>query len=546
LNFRRLWKLSSRIYREISFQSLFSLRTGSSIPQSGRGNINQIIQSAQINALLSKILTTILIGFLGLAILLPLTSSISPTSLPREVALVGGISTFLAAVMFLVAFMGLQVATSLVSSKISDTLSPLPLTKRDISNIIFICFTRIFDIPLAAAVIVLLGAYFLAGGTILGGLVAFVGIIVTEVFALTLAVGLARFFYAKVMSGGGRSKWKVVQRAFFMLVWILPTFGSYFVMNFASQIFESSSMLAQNLSSTNPLVMLVYPFCFSTLISFATFPQEISLFSLGLAGIASVSYVALAAICLRWVTNAIRRIGSGGIAAVTREPVKDTLIKPQRAWLGIIHKDLRIASRAPSYASLFLLPTLQTVLLAISFSSFDGSSLTTALGALTGMSMVTLLLPPTLFSIEGLASAYTRSLPTTKRMLIFAKTFLSVIIYMSSLVALSAVTLFLGRDFTNVLVYGLIHMLSITAAILLELKILVNKFWKEGFAMGNIYARLSTFVLILIPAYVIAGAPLVVSFITLFVASKLAATALIVTEILEFTVMVIIAFHEKK
>jgi hypothetical protein len=546
LNLRRLWKLSNRIYREISFQSLFSLRTGSSIPQSGRGNINQIIQSAQINALLSKILTTILIGFLGFTILLPLTSSISPGSLPREVALVGGASTFLSAVMFLVAFMGLQVATSLVSSKISETLSPLPLTKRDISNITFICFTRIFDIPLVAAVIVLLGAYFLAGGTILGGLIAFVSIIVTEVFALTLAVGLARFFYAKVTSGGGRSKWKAVQRAFFMLVWILPTFGSYFVMNCASQIFESSSMLAQNLSSTNQLVMLVYPFCFSTLISFATLPQEISLFSLGLASIASLGYAALAVICFRWVTNAIRQIGNGGIGAVSREPVKDTLIKPQRTWLGIIHKDLRIASRAPSYASLFLLPALQTALLAISFSSFDGSNLTTALGALTGMSMVTLLLPPTLFSIEGLASAYTRSLPTTKRMLIFAKTFLSVIIYLSSLVALSTVTLCLGRDFTNVLVYGLIHMLSITAAILLELKILVNKFWKEGFAMGNIYARLSTFILILIPAYVIAGVPLAVSFTMFFVAPKLAATALLVTEIIEFAVMVLIAFHKKK
>ena len=546
MNFRELWKLSNRIYREISFQSLFSLRAGSSIPQRGRANINKIIQNAQINALLSKILTTILIGFLGFSILMPLTMSASPGSLPKEIALVGGVSTFLAAVMFLLAFMGLQVATSLVSSKIADTLSPLPLTKRDLSKVIFICFARIFDIPLVAAVIVLLGAYFLTGGTILGELMAFVGIIITEVFALALAVGLARFFYAKVTSGGGRSKWKTVQRAFFMLVWILPTFGAYFVMNFTTQILESSAMVAQSLSSSSQLVLLVYPFCFGFLISFATFPQELSLFSLGLAGIASLGYVALAIICFRWVINAIRRIGSGGIGAVSREPVKDTLIKPQRAWLGLIRKDLRIASRAPSYASLFLLPALQTAFLAISFSSFDGNNLTTALGALTGISMVTLLLPPTLFSIEGLASAYTRSLPTTKRLLIFAKTFLSVIIYLSSLMALSIVTLFLQRDFTNVLAYGLAHSLSITAAILLELKVLANKFWNEGFAMGNVYARLSTFILILIPAYVIAGAPLVASFLMFFVAPELAATALLITEIIEFAVMVLIAFHKNK
>lgn len=546
MNFRELWKLSNKIYREISFQSMFSLRAGSSIPQRGRTNINKIIQNAQINTLLSKILTTILIVFLGFSILMPLTMRISPESLPREIALVGGASTFLASVMFLLAFMGLQVATSLVSSKIADTLSPLPLTKRDLSKVIFICFARIFDIPLVAAVVVLLGAYFLAGGTMLGGLMAFASIIVTEVFALTLAVGLARFFYAKVTSGGGRSRWKAVQRVFFMLVWILPTFGSYFVMNFTTQILESSAMIAQNLSSSSQLVLLVYPFCFGFLISFATLTQEISLFSLGLAGLASFGYIALAVVCFRWVTNAIRRIGSGGVGAVSREPVKDTLIKPQRAWLGIIQKDLRIASRAPSYASLFLLPALQTVLLAISFSSFDGSSFTTALGSLTGMSMVTLLLPPTLFSIEGLASTYTRSLPTTKRMLIFSKAFLSVIIYLSSLVALSTVTLFLRRDFINVLAYGLSHSLSIAAATLLELKVLANKFWKEGFAMGNIYARLSTFILILIPAYIIAGAPLIASFIMFFVVPELAAIVLLVTGIAEFAMMSLIAFHEKK
>lgn len=526
------------------------MRAGSGLPQRGRTNIKQLIQTARFNILISKILTTIFVASFAFILFVFPMSETGSGNASRELTVAVSVSTFLASIMFLMIFMGLQVATSFVSSEIADVLSPLPLSRQDISNIIFICFIRIFDLPLITAIIGLISAYLLVGGTILGGLIVFAAIIVTEIFALALTIGLARFFYAKIASGGGRSRWKTVQRFIFMIVWILPTFGTYLILNSAAQIAMTFASFAQSLSSTSQLITLAFPFSLGFLVSFATFPQQADLVALTLSAVSSIGYVALAVYCFRWVTRSVRKIGGGAIASAPREVVKDTIIRPQKPWLGIIRKDLRIASRSPSHATLFLFPVLQTVLLAISFSTMsatgaDSWGFSVTLGALTGVSMVTLLLPPTMFSIEGLASAYTRSLPLRKRTLIFAKTVLTMTTYLSSLAVLFIVAVYLGRDFGFILTFGLIHAFSVAAACMLELKILANKFWSEGFAMGNVYARLSMFILILLPGYVIAAIPIIAVFITLSFNEQLILPVFLAIALAEFAIMALISLHRK-
>jgi hypothetical protein len=544
VNLRELWRLSTTVFKELSFQSIFSLRAGSALPRRGKTDINQLVKTAQFNTLISKILTTVFICIFGLTVFVPLMGRVHPSDPRGELAVAGSISAFLASVLFLIVFMGLQVSTSIVSSKIADVLSPLPLMKKDVSNIIFICFMRIFDLPLIASIAVLLAFYFFVGGSLLGGLISFVAIIVTEVFALALTIGLARFFFSKVAGGGGRSIWKTFLRFASMLVWILPTFAAYIVVSYAQNIVETFAALTLGLSSNLQLLVLIYPFSFGFLVSSATFFHETSYVALGLSITASLAYVALAVYSFRWVASTMRKIGGQGIGSTVRELVKDTLIKPQVPWLGIVRKDLRIASRSPSYASLYLLPALQTTVLAISFSSFSEAGFSVALGILTGVSMMTLLLPPTMFSIEGLASAYIRSLPLKKKTLIFAKTALSTFTYAISLAALFLVALFLGRDFTYILAYGIVHALSVAAASMLELVILANKFWKEGFALGNVYARLSTFILIMLPGLAIAFIPIIVAFATFFLAETLTLPVFLITAFIEFAIMAFVAFHE--
>jgi len=545
VRFSELWRLSSKVYKEVSFQSIFSLRAGSSLPQSGRRDVKQLVANARINTLISKLVTTVFIAVFAGVVFLPLTiSGVSP-AVPREIVVQGGVSAFLAVVLFLIVFMGLQMSTSFVSSKIVDVLSPLPLSKKEISRTIFLCFIRIFDIPLVAAAIIFLSVYFIIGGSILGGIVSVVGIGVTEIFALALTTVSAQFFYLRVARAGGKSKLKTFLRFGFMLVWLLPTFAAYFVVNFAGEIVQSFAHLAQGFSSISQILVLIYPFSYGFLVSYATFFHGVDNITLGLSTIASVAYVVAAYYCLKWVTRTVRKIGVGGFAAGPREIVKDTLIRPQIPWLGIIRKDLRVASRAPSFASLFLLPVVQTAVVAITFSSFSEVGPSAALGILTGISMITLLLPPTLLAIEGLASAYTRHLPMKKRTMVTAKTLLSTVTYVISMIVLSIVAVLLGKSFSFILTLGMIHAFSVAAAIMLELTILLRKFWKEGFAVGNIYSRITTYIMILIPGYIVASIPIVGAFAAFFLAPPFFLPVFLVTAVSEFAVMVAVVVREK-
>jgi hypothetical protein len=544
LNFRETWRLSSKVYKEVTFQSIFSLRAGSGLPQRGKKDVKQLVNSARTSTLISKLVTTVFIGVFGPIVFIPLTV-VSSSAAPKELTIVGSVAAFLAVVLFLIAFMGLQVSTSFVSSKVVDILGPLPLSKRDISRIIFMCFIRIFDIPLIVAPVVFLAAYFYVGGSVLGGLVCLIAVGATEILALTLNIGSARFFYSRIAGGGGKSAWQTALRFVFMLVWILPTFAAYVLVNFAGQVVEFIAYLTTSLSSLLQILVVIYPFSYGFLVSYATFPQT-NYLTFGLAVVSSIAYLVVTYYCLRWVTRTASTLSAGGIVRGLREAVKDTVIRPQIPWLGIIRKDLRVASRAPSYASLFLLPAMQTVILAISFSSISDVGLNAALGLLTGISMITLLLPPTLLSIEGLASLYTRSLPMKKRTLISAKTLLSTVTYIMSLMVLSLVATYQRRDYSFILTFGVINTFAIAAAIMLELTILTNKFWKEGFAVGNIYSRLSTYILIFIPSFALIVIPIIAAVVTFFMAEGLVLQVFLAAALVEFAAMTaVVAVHEK-
>ncbi len=508
------------------------------MPRRGQTDIKQFVKNAGHNTLISKIITALFIGVLGFGVYYPLISSGGSLSPSKELAVAGSISAFLASVLFIIVFMGLQVSTSIVSTRTADFLSPLPLTRKEVSNVIFMCLIRMFDIPLVSALVVSLTVYFLVGGSVFGGLICLISTIVTEIFALALTIGLARFFYSRVAAGGGKSNWKTLLRLFFMLLWILPTLGTYLIISFAENIVGVFAVVARGFSSYFQVLVLIYPFSFGFLASSATFLHEIGPLATALSIGASLGYVILAGYSLKWVMGAVGGIQSKGTGFGARATAKDTYIRSQASWLGILRKDLRVASRSPSYASLLLLPAIQTIVLAVSFSSLGETGFNTALGTFLGISLITLLVPPTTFSIEGLASAYSKSLPLRKRTLMFAKIALATLAYALSMATLFLATLFFGRDPYYVLVYGFMHAFSVIAAIILEVMILTKRFWKEGFALGNVYAGLLIFLVTILPGIVISWLPIVVGFTTYLLARSLVLPVFLSTTLIEFAAMI--------
>lgn len=543
MKFTELWRITQKVYREMSFQSIFSYRAGGMLPRGSKDSIARLVSRASTNTLISKILTTIFVGVFAVTTFVPIRFG-SFQGQPLEAVFAGGISAYLSIVLSLVTIMGLQVSTSFVSARVLDVLSPLPLSRKEISSVLFLCFVRIFDIPLASSVVILVIMYLFAGGSAAGSLAVLTAVVVTEIFALALTIGLAEFFYSRVVSSGGRSKWKALLRIIFTLVWILPSFGTYFVINFSSSIVRYFASSTQALTSGSQLLLLAYPFTFGFLGAFATaLPQNATPIAVTMVIGSSVFYVVLAAFALRWVIRSISAVSVGAVSHGTREVVKDTSISPQRPLVGIIRKDLRVASRSPSYASLFLLPPLETALVSLSFASSAEIGFAATLGILVGVSLITLVLPPMLISIEGLASSYVRSLPLTKRTVVSGKAILAVLMYASSLLILILIGLYLGTSVVTMIIFGLIQMLAVSAAILLELILSIRKFWKEGFAVGNIYARLSTYVAIVIPGLVLALAPIVAAVATYAFATDLTIIVYLVTGLAEFVAMALISYR---
>lgn len=266
----------------------------------------------------------------------------------------------------------------------------------------------------------------------------------------------------------------------------------------------------------------IYPFALGFLISTATFPQKINPAIGVLSAVSSMGYLALTFSGLKYAGSTIRRICTGTAITATKGLVKDTFIRPRQAWLGVIIKDLRVASRSPAYASILVLPAIQTVIILISFlREHIDLNAATVFGFLTGVSFISLIVAPVLFSTETLASAYVRSLPLKRRTVLAAKTSLTVMIYLSSIIVLSLIALYLRKDFVPVVTFGLAHALSVAAASMMQLLLLIKKFWKEESAMSNIYANIYTFAIVLVPGVVICIAPITVGMITLFINTQL-------------------------
>lgn len=536
--FSENWKISGTVYREICFQSVFSLRSGAVMPRMDSVRIEKLATQTRTSMIVNKILVTVFIIVLGAMPLGYWQIFGQDLKTPQEMAAVSSITVYLVSLLCLLIMLGLQVSTSLMSTKAFEVLAALPVSRKKVSRIALFAFIRTFDIPLATALIVFPAVYTFLTGSALGCLTALFAVALTEAFALALTLFLARFFYSKIAASGGTSKYQTIMRFIYMILWILPTFGIYFIMNFATEImrFFASSLTQISLTQTRLLAAL-YPFSLGFLISSATFLQKIDAVIALVSGFSCLGYLALAFLGLRYTGATLRRVCTGTVITALKGVVKDTYIHPKHALLGIIGKDLRLASRSPSYASILVLPAIETVIIIFSFSraNIDLNNVT-FFGFLTGVSFLALLVAPMLFSTETLASAYLRSLPLKKKTVLAAKTFLTVMIYLSSIIVLSLVALYLNKDFASIIAYGFVHALSVAAAGIVELLLLMRKFWKGATAMSNIYANIYTFAIVLIPGAVICMMPIMVGMITQILNPRLTLPFYLASALTELTI----------
>jgi predicted permease len=541
--------LSKKVYGEIAFQSVFSLRAGETLPQTVNfeENIRKLAKSAELNIVLSKIIMTFFICFTGAFTFLSGVLS----GIDKSLAVICGVSTVLSIVLLMIVFMGLQITTAFVSSRISEILIPIPISRKDVSKILLMCFVRMFDIPLVTATLAIPIVYGISYRSISGALAVLLSIVATEVFALTITVLLAFFFYSKVVRGGGKSTWRTLIRLFYMLVWIIPMLFMYMVPSLATYIVNLIKNMTQSFSY---LLTLLYPFSLGSLASLATFfnisDLHTTAFSLG----SSIIYLALAVYSLKWLVKRVVGLGFGSIAAGSRIEVKEVSISPTAPWRGVIKKDLRIASRSPSYFSVLLMPIIQIVIFSFSFSSIYSVEANTNFESMLFISLtmfmfsffMVLLLPPMLLSIESMAYSYVGSLPLSKKTVITAKTILSLTMYLASvLVMLLIVALRAPVLVPAFATIGGISVFSIAASIIVEILFLSRLFGRS--IPPNIYSKLYVNILLLVIGLVIVSIPVIAYFATLFLTSSsiLSTISLTASSILEFLVALLLLVRNR-
>jgi hypothetical protein len=181
----------------------------------------------------------------------------------------------------------------------------------------------------------------------------------------------------------------------------------------------------------------------------------------------------------------------------------------------------------------------------MSFSLNSAIGLNFILGLLTVISCVVLLLPPNLVSLEGLAASYTRSLPIRKKTMILSKMLLTSITYIASLTVLLGVALYFRGDAASVLTFGIINLFSVVAAATLELILLTNKLWKESTAIGNMYARLSSYIMIVALGLAVVAVPIIGAFTALFLAPHLVLPIFLGLALAEFALTMVYVSREK-
>ena len=445
------------LYKEILFRSISELTI--------RKRPERIIRSANRQMIINKIWIIIAICFAFVIF-----------SIKHSILYY---STLFLFVLFFFLFFFLQVVMSFISHNF-DILYTLPLSQKDISKVKLLTFFKIFDLPLILTPI----AGFIILGlkvSLLSGIWTLIGLITSELLAVSLVFRLARFFYSKIAySTGG---WKNIVRMIYMTIISVSIIGIYLFPEFISEIPKIAKFninIVASATATN--YVFLYPFCFGYLVS-GHFSYIAAMFS--------IIYFALSIILfLRTLSIINKSISISG--HTTHINLDSVSIKPSDPVIGILKKDLKVISRSPGYFIVLLLPIINGLL------CLKETSISIASSVLFTMIIVA-------FAIYSIETIYSKVLPIDFWTLTNSKTLFLVILYIASIVSVGLIRFILRSSFPLV---GL-ALIPTIASISIITNIITNKFdIKRNLYIGAIYL-----LAIMIPCLIVGYLPITIGFV---------------------------------
>ncbi len=436
MEFSELRAISSILYKETIFRSVSETAV--------RRDPERILKSVDSQMWVSKALITLFTSAI------PVFTALNPNPL--------GCSVFLLYVLFMFVFFFLQVVTAFVSQSF-DLLHTLPLSDEEVSRIKVLTFLRIFDLPLAAIPVTTLIAFGVFSSPRLAFWM-FLGVLTSELLAISSVFRLARFFYSKIaFSTGG---WRALLRIVYLLAWSVSVFGVYLAMGYLPELLK--------LHADTSAWKFLYPFCFE----YAARDSIAIAFSL--------LYLALSVTLLKKILPELNER-----VAVTAAETKSISVKTTHPVLSFLKKDLKIVSRSPAYVVLVILPVAEGMLF--------------MKPAVISVSIVLLAIIIVAFTAYSIESGYTKTLPVDFWTITAGKTLFILTIYILAVLLLSAVRVLRGMGFSPV---GLAQIPSV-----LTMGVFVSIVQEKVGLKKDLYTGLGSLLLLVIPCSIIAYTPIV-------------------------------------
>lgn len=445
---RELWRISKPLYHDLILGELIARRSGR--------NLEKVVKSVRINALINKLL---LAAFLTIVCVNSAMGGITD------------ILIFYLLAMFIVTFFFLHTMTTFVS-KGFDILYTLPLSYDEIAKVRLFVFLRVFDIPLLLMTIAFPVAMLYFRGTFFTPLLCVLSI---DVISIYLSVKFAKFFYERITYSTS-SLFSSILRTVTYLAWGVAVVGIY-----------SISTILNVLSKFKDLdqIMLKYDF---------VFPINYAVISCGhldpKALITSVPFFVLSVYLLKSTLKEILRSASLRFEATSYD------IKPSGRIMAFIKKDLRIVTRNPGFTLILMIPLVQGLIFGLTFDAkrfLDQIVLATVVAGFLPMVAIVLL------GIENFELLST--LPVRGRDITIAKSILIFMVYLVS----SAILIFK----TDIL-------LPISPAVF-AMSVVSCKIAESLDVTKNIYVGLWKTLTVIIVSYVLIFVPIMFGFVAFLI-----------------------------
>ncbi|MFW9811703.1 MAG: hypothetical protein ACFFF9_04540 [Candidatus Thorarchaeota archaeon] len=363
-----------------------------------------------------------------------------------ESRLAVGFAVYLALSFVVIFFLNLTTTTGIFSSGAMRLPSTLPLTRAELEDLNFMAFVRVFIGPVLGSTIVFPAGCLLVFGPLVA-LVAVLACVCTSFIAIGALVRVSKWFHKKTHQTD-ESKLSSVVR---VMASVGVVIGMVSVYSLGSYMPDMIRFITGLYDPSNPAIFtilaFIFPFAYGFLASASIYASSmistygVTIILVSVAG--SILYSVVAAMAFRSTGRSLRAVTLGGISSSSPGLLREVKVETASPLMGMVRKDIRLATRNIGSAFLFAIPVFLIVAILPMIQNWkDAAGLLRSMSSLVaveyanlfgGISLVSILM----FDSQG-ASIH-EGLPVSSRLVLKSKTFIMIVPYVLSMLALTLV-----------------------------------------------------------------------------------------------------------